>query len=179
MSTELAYSVVLVSGRLTVAVRELSATEDERELELRVNGKVRGQVCLRPWCMPRLAIGDGELLLWGGLRAFVLAIGGGPILRFDIEDEIHGAYRFPNFWCLVCETSVVLWTSAEGVSLAECHHDEVLLGSWWQEGHLVVEDLRGRYYAVEIDETDLHIALCPWRGEESATALGSVQQDRK
>jgi len=150
MVTAFPYSGVFVAEQLTVALWERSVNEEERELEVRVDDQSRGVLQLSPWCMPRLSIGQGGLLVWAGRSLYALDLAGGPFRHFELDDEIHAAYQLSSCWCVVCETSVLLWDSAIGEVLAEYLHNEVLLKAWWAAEQLFVEDLQNRRFEVRI-----------------------------
>ncbi len=147
-----AYSAVFVSGRRTVEVVERSVTEDERRLDVWIDGKCRGEVWLQLWWLPGIAISDYELFIWGGTSAFFLNFDAGELRQSDFDFEINHAYRLPTLWCVICELSIVLWAPEEMVNVAECFHEEVLLGSWWDGDRLFVEDFQKRCFEVKIDE---------------------------
>lgn len=161
MTTSPPYVAVVVCDKLTVVVYELALAEDERKLRVRVDDTSFDDVYIRPWQVPRLSVGRGELLLWGGTRVYWLELKTGGIRRFDFDDEIHFAYQLPAYWCLVCETSVMLWTPDGGKVLSESCHDEILLETWWRENSLFVKDFRDRSFEIKINLSGPVVSLCP------------------
>ncbi len=163
MPTKFPYSGVFVAGRLTVGLWERSINEEDRKLEVRVDDESRGILRLSPWYLPRLSIGQGELLIWGGSSLYALDLAGGPFRHFELDDEIRAAYQLSSCWCFVCETSVLLWNSANGEVLAECQYNEVILKSWWAADQLFVEDFQNRRFEVRIDTAAPQLSFNPIR----------------
>lgn len=159
MTAPFPYTGVVIFDKLTISLLETSISDDEREMELRINNQARGLLQLATWDMPRMSLGRGELLLWGGMRLYALDLADGPLRQFDLKDQLCEAYRLDDYWCLVCETSILLWDSRSGEVLAERLHDEILLNVWWDSDRLFVDDLQRRKLEVRVDEREGQVSL--------------------
>lgn len=92
---------------------------------------------------PAIAICDSALAIWGGTRIYVGSLLTGSLERFELDDEIHAAFRVAEHWCLVCETSVFIWEPVDGI-VAQYQHSEVLMSMSWSDDSLRIQDFQGR-----------------------------------
>jgi len=136
--------VTFIAGRLIVVAMEkpVSNTE-ERHFDLQVNGAFIGEVSLTAPYLPGISVNNDHLVLWGGTRIYLLSLTEKELQQFGQEDEVHAVYSIGNCWCLVCETSVILWNPTDGIQ-AQYEHNEVLMNNWWSGDLLIVEDFIGR-----------------------------------
>lgn len=143
-ATEMQYTTVLIVDRRTIVLRECACCDDERTLELQIDGALKGELRLLAHLFPRFAIGASHVAIWGGTRIYLVPWDGGAVRRFDQEEEIIAAYPVASRWCLVNETSVVLFQPSDFSEVGRFENDEVLLRSYWTPEGLVVEDFQRR-----------------------------------
>lgn len=144
------YTATVIVGRRTLVVVERATEGDERILDLFLDGAPVGVLRLLVYYLPGIAYGESHIAIWGGMRLYLLPLGGGEAIRVDQEDEVHDAYSFDHRWLLVCETSVVLTDPLVGRVFAHYSHDEVLLSCRWSGQTLIVDDLQERHLVFDL-----------------------------
>jgi hypothetical protein len=137
------YIATFIVNRCNIVIMEKSSSSEERKFEVQVDGILLGEINLLIFYVPGIAISDSHVALWGGTRIYIGSLAGHELNQYLLDDEIHSVYPMGNQWCLVCETSVVIWEPSTGVQM-RYEHNEVLMSNWWSDDLLVVEDFQGR-----------------------------------
>ena len=138
------YYLGAVFDNKTINLLEKSLSEQERLLSLTVDLHPSVELSFSPWYLPGLFFHSSTLAVWCGARIYVFDCNSGKISSFNVTDEVHAAYVTADRWCLVCETSVILFDSESGIEVEKFEHDEVILNSWWLDEGLLLEDFEGR-----------------------------------
>lgn len=157
------YSAVVIVGHRTIILTERSTGEEERYLELQIDGSRVFDLTLLRYYMPGIAVGADHVIVWGGTRLYVACLADGGLRRFDQADEVRAAYPVGARWCLIRETSVSLFDVLSGHDLAEYEHDEVILRNWWEGDRLLIVDYQHRRFV--FDALDIATELAPNKGE--------------
>lgn len=141
---DLPYTVFIIVDRRTIALTEHLIADDERLFKLEIDEASIGEVCFPVWEQPKIAVSHSHLVVWGGMRVYIVPLKGGALHQFKQEEPIDAAYPIGSLWCFVCELSVRFFDPAKGGEVARFEHNEVLMRSWWSGDSLVVEDFEGR-----------------------------------
>ena len=97
--------------------------------------------------------------MWCGTRIYAFKYITGRLSDSSLSDEVITAYSIrDDLWCLVCETSIVLFDSRLGEEISRFKHSEVILYSWWANGNLVVEDFENRRLEVSLGPSGLEVS---------------------
>jgi hypothetical protein len=145
------YSLTVTLGRQVICLAEESTIGDDRVMQLETNGQARGTVALPRWYLPRVAISRKLLVVWSGVRACYTDLACGALHTYEHSDELHEIYLVDNRWILVCETSLAMIDSGKMAEITGYDHDEIITGSWWDEGVLVIEDFQNRRFQFLVD----------------------------
>ena len=154
------YRMLFVSGKNVSEMSEVESLEDERRFLIAINGVSAGEVVFPSYQPFGVAIDGDCIAIWGGEKIFVKSESLPHLTEFNQNDEIQTAYPLDYYWCLVCETSIVLWSPLTG-ELARYEHDEVVVKSWWLDDQLMVEDFEGQHLLVTIFESRLTVERIP------------------
>lgn len=150
------YLMRFVSRKNVAEMIEVKCLEDERRFLIAINGVSAGEVVF-PKYQPFGVVLDGDsFAIWAGPKIFVKSESLTHLIGFEQSDEIQTAYPLEYYWCLVCETSIVLWSPLTG-ELARYQHNEVIMKNWWLGDQLMVEDFEGEQVLVTISESTLTV----------------------
>lgn len=149
-----------VSGKNVVEMTEGESLDNERRFLVAINEVSAGEVVFMTWDPFGVAIDGDRVAIWGGTSIYVKNESAPQLIESRQDDQIHTPYPLEDYWCLVCETSIVLWSPLTG-ELARYLHNEVIMKSWWLDDQLMVEDFQGRHLLVTISESKLIVEPIP------------------
>lgn len=138
-----AFSLRVVAGRRKFEITEREVFNDERILELRMDGEYLGEIGLVEYYTPGIAVGSSQLMVWGGRDVYLIPFTGGEFSYIEMNWEVHAAYEVRELWLCVCELSLVLLDASGQHEVARYDHDEILLEQAWHRDRLIVRDFYG------------------------------------
>ncbi len=124
-----------------------------------VDGKPKGAVDFPSSYTPGIAIGEKEVVTWGGTRLYIVPLGSGELRQEEHDDEVEMVYVRSSTWLVVGETSVAVLDPRLRCATSRWAHNEVLTDSWWTDDRLLVKDLGGRTFVVNLDADDRNLTV--------------------
>lgn len=131
-----AYATQVIVNRTTIGV----LVSEQDDVTSRVSATVDDHTWtleLASWTFPSVAVFEHCSVIWALNRAYFFPRGSGPIV-VDFDDELNAVYQVDDRFCIIGETSVVLYDLAQRVSVDILEADEVLGQSWWKSDELYV-----------------------------------------
>jgi hypothetical protein len=142
--TGVPYIAKFVINHLSIVVIEKTSSLEEQSFEVQIDGILIGEISLPKYYLPGIALNNSYVALWGGQCVYIGSLTGQNFQNFQQEDVIHTVYPIgPDQWCMVCETSVLIWDCFVGIQ-AKYEHNEVIMNSWWKDDLLIIEDFEGK-----------------------------------
>lgn len=145
------YALTLVVDGTTLHLLEVESREDERTLQLVIDGQRIGDVSLSIYNLPGVAVDDTSVAVWAGPRLAIARrmLPSTPVRIVDLGEDIVAVYPRSDSWIVVVETGVLLIRRSDATVLESWPHSEVLLEGWWSGGRLFVRDLRRHEFCFE------------------------------
>ena len=135
-------------------VEQVPTPTDHSSYAVSLNGVMKGTLDFLSSYTPGLAIGENQVIVWGGTRLYVVPFGPGDPSSEEYDDEVGMVYVRPGTWIVVGETSVALFDPSLRCATSRWGHNEVLIESWWTNDHLMLKDLTGRTFVATFDAHD-------------------------
>jgi hypothetical protein len=148
----------LIIDRLVITVVEHHSTDTTSVFQVYINSTLLGEIELLFNFSPSLAINGERIAIWGGERLYLGSVSTETLHQYTQDDEIQAVYSLVDgLWCIVRETSVVVFDENAEKVTAYFWHDEIFLKNWWTNECLNLQDLQGKRltFCIEAPSYDL------------------------
>ncbi|MFL6193797.1 MAG: hypothetical protein ACJ75H_06470 [Thermoanaerobaculia bacterium] len=140
-----------------VSLTEKWLSGDDRIVGLTVDHFPQVSLVFPSWYLPGVALGPEKFMVWCGTGLHVFNYKAEKFSELDVRDEIWSAYYLAGQWCVVCETSVILFDSEPWREIGRFQHIEVILSNWWADGLLMLEDFEGRRLRMKVGPSGFEV----------------------